>query len=174
MLDEHANWRLTRVMRRVCAHEKAAMKDFYEVTSPLVFGAIIRLVHGAESRAEALVATYREAWHARGDRAGQSTGHVEWLLGIAHREALRARESDTVPALPGRIRNQPVADSVRLKRSAWPDGLKRLDESELTLIASSYLDGRPASDLATQLGIVETDIPKKLVAVVRKLQAARG
>jgi RNA polymerase sigma-70 factor, ECF subfamily len=81
------------LLRRVTDGDRQALAAFYDVTSPSVFGLVLRIVRDQSTAEDVTTEVYLQVWRGSVRFAG-GAGAVNWLLGVAQRRAvdrLRAR-----------------------------------------------------------------------------------
>jgi RNA polymerase sigma factor (sigma-70 family) len=157
-------------------HDEAAFKVLVNRHGPMVWGVCRRLLHEHDAE-DAFQATFLVlARKAASIRSKAMLGN--WLYGVAHRTALRARRT----AARRRAREIQVTNMPDLKSvgpDPWADIQPLLDE-ELSHLPDVYrvvivlcdLEGRTRKEVACQLGVPEGTVASR-VARARAMLAKR-
>lgn len=82
---------LDSAIGRLCTNDRAAMRTLFEQSNQRVFGVIILLLSNEADQRRAMIETYRTVWESRRERLGVPDGHLDWILAIARRSALKLR-----------------------------------------------------------------------------------
>lgn len=162
------NERLTRLLARTAAHDHAAFKELYDLTSAHLFGVALRILNRRERAEEVLQEAYVNVWNQAGSYAAGLSAPMTWLTSVVRNKALdwlrhvkRADES-TVMLIDDAGEDyldqmaDPRADPQELLSQAT-DGLRlrhclgTLDAPQRQSLALAYYDGLSHSELAAHL-----------------------
>jgi RNA polymerase sigma-70 factor (ECF subfamily) len=150
------------LVRRMAAGDQSAMAEFYDQTSPLVYGLALRILADPGAAEEVVLDVYAQVWRqAAGFDASRGTPSA-WLLTLTRSRAIdqrRARRRDpaTEPLesagdvsapTPG-----PEALSVAAERHRFvQQALGRLSGELREVIHLAYFNGLSHTEIANQLG----------------------
>jgi len=160
------------LVRRMAVGDQSAMGEFYDQTSPLVFGLAMRILGDPSVAEEVVLDVYAQAWRqAAGFDASRGTPSA-WLLTLTRSRAIdqrrtRRRDPATEPLesagevsapAPG-----PEALSVAAERHRFVQkALAALSAELREVIHLAYFGGLSHSEISTQLkqplGTVKTRI----------------
>ena len=94
--------RLAALLERVAAGDQAALAQLYDLTSPILYGLMLRMLRQPERAQEALQDCYLRVWHRAETYCPAKGEPIAWLIGVARYRALDAlrgqRVVDTAPA----------------------------------------------------------------------------
>ena len=151
------------LIKRVAEGEQDALATFYDRTSRLAYGLILRIVADAATAEEVALDVYKQVWRTASRYSSERGSPLAWLLTIARTRSLdRLRAGYQV-----QTREQPLelviqkassaanpeeetelAERQRLVRSA----LTSLSAEQREVIELAYYSGMSHSEIALQLG----------------------
>lgn len=154
---------LARLLGRCASGDEGAFEELYGVTSPRVFGLVLRVVAQHALAEEVTQDVFAYVWSGAGQFDQSRGSAIGWILTIAHRRAVdRVR---TVSA--GRVRDDVWAGKVDAKpfdstaETAHASmeaarvrlALERLTVKQRTAVQLAYFGGFTHAEVATHLGI---------------------
>jgi RNA polymerase sigma-70 factor, ECF subfamily len=95
--------RLAALLSRIALGDQAAFGEFYEKTSPHLYGTALRILKDAAAAEEILQEAYVNVWHHAGAYEVAKSQPLTWLTSIVRNrclDQLRRREIDTVTMTP--------------------------------------------------------------------------
>jgi RNA polymerase sigma-70 factor (ECF subfamily) len=155
----HDNWKQTieLLLARVCLQDQASFENLYQITSPKLYGLILKIVSDPDAAADALQESYSKIWH-QASRYRSDLGENwawAWICQIARNSAI-----DQVRRAGHRY-EQPLDEATI---SSFTDESKQLSEqrdlnyclSQLKteprkVIVLAYIHGFSHSELAHKL-----------------------
>jgi RNA polymerase sigma-70 factor, ECF subfamily len=160
--------RLAGLIDRVAAGEQAALAALYDLTSPILYGLLLRMLRQPERAQEALQDCYLRVWHRAETYSAAKGEPIAWLIGVARYRALdalrRHRATDTGSvALDDHEGGREVPD-VRFEpgpedRAVEREGLERLmrcmrglSEVQRKSVLLAYYQGYSHTELAQAMG----------------------
>lgn len=177
---------LTVLLMRVAQGDTNAFAELYDLTSPRLFGLILRIVRGTDHAAEVAQEVYLQIW-AQASRFEPGRGSVwAWMNTLAHRRAV-----DRIRTVAGSAttdhdfaagQHVSAIDEVwenvsqRIDALAVRDALLKLSPKQREALTLAYFEGRTSADIASQLdiavGTVKTRIRDGLISLRTQLVAA--
>ncbi len=155
--------RLVDLVRRCALGHEAAFADLYDLTSPRVYGVILRVLRSADLAAETTQDVFMEIWRTCTRYQPDRGGVLAWMLTIAHRRAVdRVRSTQTRTArearYAGRHLDRPRDDVVEtaernLDADLVRSGLHHLTELQRETVTLAYFGGYTQSQIAQLLQI---------------------
>lgn len=85
------------------------MRTLFAATNHKVFGVIVLLLSKETDQRQAMLETYKAVWEHRHERSGESDGHMDWILAIARRCALKLRTETKTPLSKGQTKSERLA-----------------------------------------------------------------
>ena len=169
------------LLRRIAAHDAAAVGELYDRHSRLLYGLILRILRDCGEAEEVLQEVFVAAWN-RGASYNAALGTpAAWLVGIARNRAIdrlranavrrRAIEKAPLETEPGDSpeRNASLGEQQRAVIRA----LEAIPPAQRCLIGEAYYFGFTQSELAERhklpLGTVKTRIRSGLMALRQHL-----
>ena len=163
---------LTALLTRVADGDSVAFAQFYDLTSPRLFGLVLRIVRGSDHAAEVTQEVYLQIW-AQASRFEPSRGSVwAWITTLAHRRAVdRVR---TVAGSATRDHNFAARQHVcaidevwenvsrRIDALAVRDALLRLSPKQREALTLAYFEGRTSADIAASLDIAISTVKTRI------------
>ena len=181
---DDSNIRLAILIERVIGQDELALASLYELTSPRVYGFVLRITRRPALAEEAVEDTYFQVWRQAIRFDARRGNPMAWLLAMARSRALDIIRRESRFAHDELGNDNDVAD---LKQQAPDDllaaarGHKLLHDAMLNLgaqprqlVALSFFRGLSHEEIAdltkVPLGTVKTQIRRALAA----LRAALG
>lgn len=178
-----------KLVRRMAAGDHAAMAEFYDQTSALVFGLALRIVGEHAAAEDIAVEVYAQVWKQAAEYDAARGSALAWLLTVTRSRAVdlcraRRRERATEPleAADGVCceRPGPEAMSAAAERHRFVQrALATLNAELRQVVELSYFSGLSHSEIAHRLnqplGTVKTRIRSAMMqlrAQLAPLQAA--
>lgn len=152
---------LLNILRRVANKDQAALADFYERTSPLVYGLVQRIVNNPSVAEEVTLDVFLQVWRQAQQYSETRGAPTTWLIMMARSRAidsLRARNKESL--------EQPINAAVQFADKA-PNAEQTLAVRDRKHIVRSALNQltpvhREAIELAFYSGLSHTAIAAKL------------
>jgi RNA polymerase sigma-70 factor, ECF subfamily len=163
---------LSGLMAQAAAGDQDAFARFYDLTSRVVFGIVLRVVRDRAQAEEVTQEVYLEAWQQAARFDGRQGTPSAWLNTIAHRRAVdRVRSSQRRIQRELRVAeagpDQVVTDTSELvvagdEGRRVREAMRTLTEVQRTALTLAYFEGRSHRDIAealqVPLGTVKTRI----------------
>jgi RNA polymerase sigma-70 factor (ECF subfamily) len=160
--------RLATLLERIAAGEQVALGQLYDLTSPILYGLLLRMLRQPERAQEALQDCYLRVWHRAETYTAVKGEPIAWLIGVARYRALDALRSRRVPEEEAMTLE---SDSVVLEalglefepgpeaRAVEREGLERLmrcmrglSEVQRKSVLLAYYEGYSHTELAQAMG----------------------
>jgi len=175
---------LDALLLRVAAGDQAAFADWYDATSTMVFGMVLRVLRDRAQAEEVVQEVYVEAWRlaSRFDPARGSS--LAWLNTMAHRRAVdrvrsaqRTLQRDALAAIddpPGPDPSDVAMQHDECRRAR--DAVEKLSTVQREVIELAYFQGHTHHEIAAlldiPLGTAKTRIRDALRHLRRHLEEA--
>jgi RNA polymerase sigma factor (sigma-70 family) len=175
------NQALTATAEEAPREADLAFERLYRSSRDDVYAYVASLLRDPSAAEEVTAAAFERAYRKR-SRFDRARGEPRaWLFGIARNAALdelrrRGRQAE-LAVEPADLVSVPAHESAEASetRLALASGLGALDPRERELIALKYFAGLANAEIATVLGISESNAGTKLHRAVTKLrEACRG
>lgn len=160
--------RLAGLLERIAAGDQAALGQLYDLTSPILYGLLLRMLHQPERAQEALQDCYMRVWHRAETYAAAKGEPIAWLIGVARYRALdvlRSRRDPETAAMPLEpdalgaeapgLQFEPGPEDRAVER----EGLERLmrcmrglSEVQRKSVLLAYYEGYSHTELAQAMG----------------------
>ena len=150
------------LVRRMAAGDQTAMAEFYDQTSPLVFGLALRIVADHAAAEDVVLEVYAQAWKQAGSYDPSRGSPSAWLLNLTRSRAIdlrrgHRRDQATEPLEAvgevGADTPGPEALSVAAERQRFVHGaLGGLSTELREVIQLAYFAGLSHSEIANTLG----------------------
>src|SRR5262249_54094954 len=158
------------------SREEGAFAALVQRHGPMVWGVCRRLLGNHHDAEEAFQATFLVLVHKAASIVPQEMV-ANWLYGVAHHTALKARalairrrlRERQVAQMPEPYREQDVADDLR---PLVDRELSRLPDKYRAVVVLCDLEGRTRQEVAPQLGLPEGTVASRL-ATARTMLAKR-
>jgi RNA polymerase sigma-70 factor, ECF subfamily len=169
------------LLDRVIARDQAALADFYDRHSALVFGLILRILRDRGESEEVLQEVFVQVWSRAATYNVALGSPVGWVVGIARNRAIdrlrsnavRLRAVESAPA-PAAVATPEASASLAERQREVQRALEALPREQRELIEQAYFLGLTQSELAARfnlpLGTVKTRIRTGLQALRQQLQ----
>jgi RNA polymerase sigma-70 factor (ECF subfamily) len=167
------------LIRRIADHDQAAMTQFYDETSGIVYALACRMLGNVPDAEEVTVDVYSQIWRTA-DRYTAERGTVfAWVVNMARSRAvdrLRARRSSE--PLPEVVRDERAGpeklSELSQQRERVRSALSALPAEQRTAIELAFFSGMSHSELAAHLGEPLGTIKTRVRSGMLKLRSALG
>jgi len=156
---------LLDVIRRVASADQEALGELYDVTNPMVFGLVRRIVGDYSAAEEVTIDVYTQVWRVASAYSEEKGSPVIWLLMIA-----RSRAIDHLRSRARRVKEQerpieaafdhahPGADPETAAisgnlRQIVRDILANLEPEQVTMLQLAFFEGLSHGEIASKTGI---------------------
>ena len=156
--------RITAALLASGRGEEVAFSQFYDLTSRLVYGIVLRVVRDPAIAAETVQEVYLELWRLA-PRYEQRRGSAKsWTATIAHRRAVdrvrseqARREREDRDGRQRAIAFDHVAEEVgdRLDRAQVERAMETLSPTQKEAVTLAYYGGKTYREVAALLGVPE-------------------
>ena len=178
------------VIRRVAGADQGALGELYDLTSPLVFGLVRRIVRDFSAAEEVTLDVYSQAWRLAAAYSEEKGSPVTWLLMMA-----RSRAIDYLRSRARRAKDleRPIEDAFdRLHPGPDPetsaitgnrqqlirDVLASLEPEQVTMLQLAFFEGLSHGEIAGKTGIplgtVKTRIRTGMMRMRELLEVRQG
>lgn len=176
---------LDDLLHKVAQGDERAFATFYDATSSMIFGVLLRLL-GDRTRAEEVAQeVYVQAWHKAGSFDPTRGSGWSWLVMIARSRAMdrgRAEQSyaRAMDGLEARPLEQPLGTQVEPadlhaeleeRRTRVMAALATLPPEQRSLVEAAFLDGRTHRELADESGLALGTVKSRIRAALQKLES---
>lgn len=160
--------RLAGLLERVAARDQAALAELYDLTSPILYGLMLRMLRQPERAQEALQDCYLRVWHRAETYSPVKGEPIAWLIGVARYRALDAlRGRRVVGTAAASLESEAVALEASERdfepgpedRAVEREGLERLlrcmrglSEVQRKSVLLAYYEGYSHTELAQAMG----------------------
>lgn len=179
-LDE----RLRMLLERCAAGDPGALQRLYELTSPLLFGCLNRMLHRRALAEEALQDVFVSIWQRAAQFRASRGRPMAWMMSIARYRAIDLlRKERAAPALVAEL-PEPAAESMQSQdpSETWaaPQGmlercLALLNDRQRQCLELAFLGGKSHEDISrltgSPLGTVKSWIRRALQSLRSCLEA---
>ena len=144
--------------------DEAAFSEFYDLTSRLVYGIVLKVVRDPAISDETVQEIYLELWRLAPRYDRQRGSAKSWTATIAHRRAVdrvrseqARRERDQRDGRQRAIAYDQVAEEVtdRLERSQIERAMATLSETQREAVTLAYYGGKTYREVAVLLDVPE-------------------
>jgi RNA polymerase sigma-70 factor (ECF subfamily) len=151
--------RLRRLLSRIGRGESPALAELYDLTSPKLFGVILRIQRDRSLAEDVLQDVYLRIWQAAGRYDPEAGRPMPWLCTIARNRAIDGVRRSGRVEVQGPVRDDgedwvarlmdPHDDAAAfLDRDALGACLGRLDPAHRDCVVQAYCEGRSREELA--------------------------
>lgn len=154
---------LVALLDAVAQGDGRALARLYDLTSPILYGLLLRMLHRPEWAQEALQDSYLRVWQRAETFSAAKGEPIAWLIGIARYRALdilRARRPEPtlseIGVVPSDLAN--VLEPGPEDRAVEREGLQRLlrclrglSEVQRKSVLLAYYEGYSHTELATAM-----------------------
>ncbi|WP_153394474.1 ECF RNA polymerase sigma factor SigK [Ornithinicoccus halotolerans] len=184
MTSHQGTAELAVLVRAVAEGDQDAFARFYDLTTPRVFGLVVRVLRDRAQAEEVTQEVYLQVWRLADSYDADRGSALAWLLTLAHRRAVdRVRsaqaQSDREAAYESR-QTQPAFDSTseivqgRLEAGLLQMAVHELSPVQRAAIELAYYQGLTYREVAERLdvplGTVKTRIRDGLIRLRRELE----
>lgn len=158
--DQESSWIVS--LQRIAAGDQRALVEFYEATSPLVFGLALRILRERTAAEDAVVEVYCQVWDRASTYDRRRGTPLSWLLSLT-----RSRAIDLLRA-HARMRTTELGEHVGDIDASIPDpeelsmaserrrfvrrALESLPDEQRRVIELAYFSGLSHAAIAAVLG----------------------
>lgn len=181
MSGDAARQHLADLLQQSAAGDRDAFARLYDMTSPKLFGVIIRILKRSDLAEEALQETLVLIWQRAGSFDPQIASPIAWMATIARNKAidkkrlaaerLGANSVELDDALPA-LQNDPLDDTLRFENLR---GLKacldELPEERQQMVLLAYLEGWTREEIGQKF---ERPVATVKTILRRALDVLRG
>ncbi|MBF6165863.1 ECF RNA polymerase sigma factor SigK [Streptomyces gardneri] len=171
---------LVALLAAAGAGDRGAFTEFYQLTSPRVFGLTVRILRSHAAAEEVTQEVYLQVWSMADRYDATLASPVGWLMMLAHRRAVdrvRAESSATSRDLVyahehlGRAHDV-VAESVtqRIEEQQVAGCLETLTPTQREAIALAYYSGRTYREVADYLSVPLPTIKTRIRDGLKRLE----
>jgi RNA polymerase sigma-70 factor (ECF subfamily) len=153
---------LAPLIERIAIHDTAALRELYELTSPRLFGQVIRMLGRREWAEEALQEAFINIWRFASDYRQSVSAPMAWMVAIVRHRALdylRQRkafaadaETSWIEMLDDTLRAElpEPSELLLLSQKAHQLGIcmNRLEANQRRAVALAYLCGLTHREVA--------------------------
>lgn len=174
---DHA--RLAELMDRSSRGHEEAFAELYDLTSPRIYGIVLRVLRSADHAAEVTQEVYVEVWRQSARYARDKGSVLGWMATMAHRRAVDRVRSVTSEV--ARDQRDAATSAEREVDHVWEDVEQKLDTERVRkgmaslttiqreAISLAYFGGYTQSEVASllklPLGTVKTRIRDGLIGL---------
>ena len=158
---------------------EAAMRAAYSAHADELFGFARNHLHDSGLAEEAVQETFLRAWRAA-DRYDESLGSLRtWLFSICRNvvvDLARKRAVRPIRATEGQQQKEVVLDDDEFEKSLnqlqIEEALRRLSEDHRYVLIETYYKGRPAAEVAVEMGLPEGTVRSRQFYALKALRLA--
>jgi RNA polymerase sigma-70 factor, ECF subfamily len=144
----------------VARGDEAAYRLFFEATSGLLFGLLLRILGHTQTAEEVLAEVYEEVSRRAALFSKQNERPVTWLILIAHRRAVErlcselTANSETVQKRRGKTKSSDPASSINIteQRRLVRAALDAIPPLQHRMIELAFFSGMTSLEIANELG----------------------
>ncbi|GJE61896.1 sigma-70 family RNA polymerase sigma factor [Methylobacterium trifolii] len=150
---------LLPLLKRVAAGDEAALRTLYDLTSPKLYGVILRIQRDRSVAEDVLQDVYLRVWQAAGSYAPEAGRPLSWLCAIARNRAidgLRRKGEIQGPVHEDgedwveRLIDPHDGEAALVGRDALNACLGRLEPAQRACVVLAYCEGRSREELAAR------------------------
>lgn len=152
---------LVEMIARMTQQDQSALAEFYDRTSPLVYGLIQRILNNPSVSEEVTLDVYSQVWRQAGRYSEARGTPITWLIMLARSRAIDSLRSRKIEAL-----EQPLDPGVQFvdrapnsEDTVAAHGRQSIVRSALDALIPAY---REAIELAFYSGLSHSAIAEKL------------
>ncbi|MGU3539621.1 sigma-70 family RNA polymerase sigma factor [Methylobacterium sp. A54F] len=174
---------LVRLLGAVAAGDARALRALYDLTSPKLYGVILRIQRDRNAAEDVLQEVYLRVWQAAGSYAAEAGRPLSWLCAIARNRAIdsiRRRSEVQGPVHEDgedwleRLADPADPEGAILGRDALLACLAGLDPTHRDCVVLAYCEGYSREDLARRYGRPVNTIKTWLHRALGSLKACMG
>jgi RNA polymerase sigma-70 factor (ECF subfamily) len=156
---------LSALVERILARDESALAALYEVTSPWVYGLVLRILCDRQEAEEATLDAYLQVWLKAATYSRERGTVRAWLASIAHSRALDAlrsraardqRDSRLADLLKQRRQTSPSPEAAQSdceRRERVARALDRIPREQRRALELAYFEGMTHQEIAGSLGL---------------------
>jgi RNA polymerase sigma-70 factor, ECF subfamily len=175
--------KLRGLLDRCAAGDSGALQPLYELSSPLLFGCLIRILRRRALAEEALQDVFVSIWQRAGQFSAVRGRPMAWMISIARYRAIDLlRHERSAPVLVPDLPEQAQEDEQGESVSAWMPGsallercLALLSDHQRQCLELAFVGGSSHEDIARStgnpLGTVKSWIRRGLQSLRQCLEA---
>ena len=148
---------------RIASKDQSALAEFYDETSRLAFGLILRVINDRSTAEEVLLDVYSQVWRKATDYSPERGSPLAWLMTIARTRALDRLRSTRVELSrkePLEAVGEKAASSISPEEASFEreqqrvvrSALAKLSEDQRKAIELAFFGGLSHSEIADHLG----------------------
>ncbi|MBS1904403.1 MAG: sigma-70 family RNA polymerase sigma factor [Bacteroidetes bacterium] len=181
------------LLAAIAAEDSAALAEFYDRYSRMVYGALLRMLRDTDDAEDILQEVFVQVWRKASSYKPELGVPKAWLVRIAHNRAInlirskRSRMKQSEIALP-EADSELVAPELRSsdlfeettageERALLSNAMAKLPKEQSSLLDLAFLQGYSHSEIAEMLGMplgtVKTRIRNGLLALRESLAFIR-
>ena len=156
--DPH--WRV--LLQRIASGDQSAVAELYDLTSPLVFGLVLRILGERALAEDVVVEVYTQVWKQAQNYDPQRGTPLSWLLTVTRSraiDALRARQRtrtteplETAAEAQAQTPSPEEVSTVKERRRVVSQALASLSAEQRQAIELAYFLDLSHSEIAERLG----------------------
>ena len=184
MLPDDAT--LRALLADVSRAETRALAELYDLTSPKLFGVILRIQRDRSLAEDVLQDVYLKVWQAAGSYVPEAGRPLTWLCAIARNRAIDSVRRKTEVQAPvsesgedwiAQLADPRTGEDPILDRGALTVCLKRLDPVHAECVMLAYCEGWSREDLARRhdrpVNTIKTWLHRALASLKACLEGGR-
>jgi RNA polymerase sigma factor (sigma-70 family) len=164
------------LLRRVAAGDQRAFRDLYGRYYRRVFGFVFKLLRQPDLVEEVVDDVLLAVWRGAGRFDGRSRAST-WILGIAHRQALKAlarreRRSAPLPVMP-QTPSPETPESIMARREMAGElgrGLAALSPEQRAVVELTFFHGLSYREVARVVGCPVNTVKTRMFHARRRLR----
>ncbi len=175
---------LVGLMQGMAQGDERAFAAFYDATSSMVYGLLLRIL-GDPTRAEEVAQdVYMQAWKNAGRFDPERGSAWSWLSVLTRSRALDRGRSETsyaraLSSLETRPLDQPLGTrnerpdarvELEDRRARVHEALALLPQEQRELVEIAFLEGRSHAEIATDTGLPLGTVKSRIRSALEKLQ----
>lgn len=181
-MDVEANRNLiVAALARIPSGDRAALQTVYRLTSPKLFGVVLRILGERTEAEDVLQEIYLTVWQKAAAFDATRASPMSWLIAIARNRAIdrlrstgRKRLTQSIEAASEIVDPAPGADST-LEESETNARLHvcldTLAERERTALRAAFFDGNTYEELAARMSVPLATMKSTIRRAMIKLKA---
>ncbi|MFT3714413.1 MAG: ECF RNA polymerase sigma factor SigK [Gordonia sp. (in: high G+C Gram-positive bacteria)] len=175
---------LASLLDRIAVGDADAFGDFYDETSPRVYGMVLRVLRDPGYSEEVTQEVYLQVWRTAESFDPEMSSPIAWLLTLAHRravdrvrreEAASRRDSRYATTDAGREFDE-VAEAVSSREAAAQvrDCLESLTGTQRESVNLAYYDGLTYRQVAERLSVALPTVKSRIRDGLSRLRRCLG
>lgn len=156
---------LCSAIERLCANDRAAVRTLFAATNQKAFGVIVSLLNNEADQRQAMLETYKTVWENRRERSGAMDSHLDWILAIARRCALRLRTEAKAPP----AKDQDKSEWLAHFSAAPVYEQSALSSIEQSILIDSFVAAEDAALLERRYNLKPGQVLTELRRIIRRI-----